>query len=216
VGLLDRVSLLRGYAVTVLLDPPKARFTGAWRAIPEDIRARMHGLSWKSDPRCPAHDALAYVEVDHLRFDGAPAKGELVVARAIAADAIALFARLYAIGFPIRVMRLVDDHGADDLRSMAADNCSSFNFRVVAGTDVLSEHARGIAIDINPVENPWVTSGRFVPAAGEPYLRRDQLRPGMIVRPGPVTAILDELGWEWGGDWRHAFDDHHLMWSRAL
>jgi poly-gamma-glutamate synthesis protein (capsule biosynthesis protein) len=197
--------------VGALLEPPKARFIGAWRAIPDDIRARMHGLSWKPDPRCPAHDTLAYVELDHVGMDGAAHRGELVVARAIADATLALFARLYAIGFPIRAMRLVDDHGADDDRSMAADNCSAFNFRVIAGTDVLSQHAQGVAIDINPVENPWVTSARFVPAAGEPYLRRGEIRPGMIVRPGPVVAILDELGWEWGGDWRHASDYHHIV-----
>ncbi len=197
--------------MSALFDPPTHRFTGAWRAIPDHVRARMHGASWKPDPRCPAFDALAYVELDHLGFDRRVHRGELVVARAIADATLALFARLHAIGFPIRAMRLVDDHGADDDRSMAADNCSGFNFRVVAGTDVLSQHAQGVAIDINPVENPWVTSSRFVPPAGEPYLRRDEIRPGMIVRPGPVVAILDELGWEWGGDWRHASDYHHVV-----
>jgi poly-gamma-glutamate synthesis protein (capsule biosynthesis protein) len=198
--------------VGALLDPPRAPFAGGWRAVPDGVLARMHDRSWKpGDPRCPAQGALAYVEVDHVAFDGSVGRGELVVARSIAADAIALFARLYAIGFPVRAMRLVDDHDADDGRSMAADNCSGFNFRVVAGTDVLSQHAHGVAIDVNPVENPWVTPGRFVPAEGEPYLDRAHVRPGMIVRPGPVTAILDELGWEWGGDWRHASDYHHLV-----
>ncbi|HTJ46246.1 MAG TPA: M15 family metallopeptidase [Kofleriaceae bacterium] len=197
--------------MSALVEPPQSRFTGAWRAIPDDVRARMHGVAWKDDPRCPSYDALAYVEVDHLRFDGEVAKGELVVARAIADDTIALCARLYAIGFPIRAMQLVDDFGADDDRSMSADNCSAFNFRVVAGTDVLSQHALGLAIDINPVENPWVRPGKFVPPEGEPFLRRDLIRTGMIVRPGPVTAIFDELGWEWGGDWRHASDYHHIV-----
>jgi poly-gamma-glutamate synthesis protein (capsule biosynthesis protein) len=197
--------------VTALLAPPRAPFAGAWRPIPDDVRARMAGRSRKDDPRCPAWDALAYVELDHVTMDGATARGELVVARAIAEATIDLFARLYALGFPIRAMRLVDDHGADDDRSMAADNCSGFNFRVVAGTQILSQHALGRAIDINPVENPWVRPDRFVPPAGAPFLRRDLIRPGMIVRPGPVTALLDELGWEWGGDWRHARDYHHIV-----
>jgi D-alanyl-D-alanine carboxypeptidase len=196
--------------VGALLEPLRAPFRGGWRAIPPEVAARMRGASWKDDPRCPAFEDLAYVELDHVGFDGEIVRGELVVARAIADHAVALFARLYAIGFPLRAVRLVDDHGADDDRSMAADNSSGFCFRVVAGTDVLSEHARGLAIDLNPVENPWVRPERFVPPAGAPYLDRAHVRTGMIVRPGPVTAILDELGWEWGGDWRHAFDDHHI------
>jgi hypothetical protein len=113
-------------------------------------------------------------------------------------------------------MRLVDDYGGDDDASMAADNSSAFNFRVVAGTNVLSQHARGLAIDINPVENPWRRPDRVLPEAGRAFLDRGDVRPGMIVRPGPVVAVLDEMGWEWGGDWKHAWDDHHVVWSRGV
>jgi poly-gamma-glutamate synthesis protein (capsule biosynthesis protein) len=123
---------------------------------------------------------------------------------------------LFELGFPIRQMRLVDDFGASDDASMAADNSSAFNFRVVAGTQVLSQHARGRAIDLNPIENPWRKPDRIEPAAGAAFADRSVIRPGMIVRPGPVVAVLDELGWEWGGDWRHARDDHHVVWSRSL
>jgi D-alanyl-D-alanine carboxypeptidase len=194
-----------------LLDPPRARFAARAGPVPAAARARMTGASWRDDPRCPPWDELSYLELDHVTFDGGAARGELVVARALAGDAVRLFARLWAIGFPIRRMQLVDDFGADDDRSMAADNCSGFNFRVIAGTEVLSQHALGRAIDINPVENPWVTRSRFVPEAGAPYLDRADVRPGMIVRPGPVAAALDELGWEWGGDWRDASDYHHVV-----
>ena len=194
---------------------PRTGFAATIADIPHAVRERMRGRSWRDDPRCPAWDALAYLRVDYLDFDGAHRRGadagELVCARAIARDAIALFARLFAIGFPLRRMQLVDDLDADDDRSMAADNTSGFNFRVVAGTDVLSQHALGLAIDLNPIENPWVTAARFVPPAGAAYLDRTRIRPGMIVRPGPVVAILDELGWEWGGDWRHAADYHHVV-----
>ena len=141
---------------------------------------------------------------------------ELVVAAALAPRALELFRRLYALGFPIRQMRLVDDFGANDDASMSADNCSAFNFRLVAGTQLLSQHALGRAIDINPVENPWRRPDRLVPVEGQAFADRTHIRPGMFVRPGPVIAMLDEQGWEWGGDWQHAFDDHHLVWSRAL
>jgi hypothetical protein len=199
--------------VTALLDPPASPFRAEVLAIGAAVRARMDGCSWRGDdPRCPRWDELAHVVVDHVTFAGGLARGELVVARAIAARAVALFARLYAIGFPIRRIALVDEFRGDDDASMAADNSSGFNFRTIAGTTALSQHALGRAIDINPIENPWRRPDRPVaPPAGAAFEDRRVIRAGMIVRPGPVVAVLDELGWEWGGDWRHASDDHHVV-----
>ncbi len=94
---------------------------------------------------------------------------------------------------------------------MAADNSSAFNFRYIAGTTELSQHAFGRAIDLNPVENPWRRPGSIVPAAGRAFADLRDIRPGMIGRPGPVVAVFDELGWEWGGDWLHASYDHHVV-----
>jgi hypothetical protein len=198
----------------LLLPPPTRAFSSEIAPIPASVKARMEGVSWRGDdPRCPRWDELAYLQLDHVTFDGT-ARGELVVAAAVAPRAIELFRRLWQLGFPIRQLRLVDDFGASDDASMAADNSSAFNFRVVAGTELLSQHALGRAIDINPVENPWRKPARIVPAAGEAFADRRDIRPGMIVRPGPIAALLDEQGWEWGGDWQHAFDDHHVVWSR--
>lgn len=202
--------------MAALVSPPLRAHTAEISAVPASVRARMEGVSWHGgDPRCPRWDELAYLQVDHVTFGGT-ARGELVVAAALAPRAVELFRRLWQLGFPIRQLRLVDDFGASDNASMDADNSSAFNFRVVAGTDILSQHALGLAIDINPVENPWRRPDRLLPAAGQAFADRRSIRPGMIVRPGPVVAALDELGWEWGGDWRHAFDDHHIMWSRAM
>jgi poly-gamma-glutamate synthesis protein (capsule biosynthesis protein) len=203
--------------MTALLAPPARAFTAEIAALPAAVRARMEGVSWHGeDPRCPRWDELAYLRLAHVTFDGGTDEGELVVARAIAARACELFRRLWQLGFPIRGMRLVDDFAASDDASMSADNSSAFNFRLIAGTDLLSQHALGRAIDINPVENPWRRPDRILPDEGRAFADRSVIRPGMIVRPGPVVAMLDELGWEWGGDWRHAYDDHHVVWSRAL
>lgn len=203
--------------MTALLAPPATPFAADIAAIPDAVRARMRGRSWRDDDaRCPPWDELAYVTAAHVTFDGGAVRGELVVAAKLAPRVVELLRRLYALGFPIRQLRLVDDFAGSDDASMAADNSSAFNFRVVAGTDVLSQHALGRAIDLNPVENPWRKPDRIVPPAGAEFADRTRVRPGMIVRPGPVVAALDELGWEWGGDWRHAFDDHHVVWSRAL
>ena len=201
--------------MTALLAPPSAPFACEIAAVPATARSRMEGVSWRGDDsRCPRWDQLAYLRLSHVTFDGGVGEGELVVAAALAARAAEVFRRLYVIGFPIRGMRLVDDFGASDDRSMAADNSSAFNFRVIAGTNVLSQHALGRAIDINPVENPWRRPDRIVPEQGREFADRARIRPGMIVRPGPVVAVFDELGWEWGGDWLHAFDDHHIVVRR--
>ena len=197
-----------------LLAPPARAFTAKIEEVPEPVRTRMRGKSWRDDPRCPGFEALRYVTLDHVTMDGGVARGELVVAAAIAERAVALFRRLYALGFPIRAMALVDDYDASDDRSMSADNSSAFNFRVVAGTNNLSQHALGMAIDINPLENPWRRPDRILPPEGAAFADRSDVRPGMIVRPGPIVTAFDEGGWEWGGDWRHAKDDHHIVWSR--
>ena len=197
--------------MAALLPPPARAFTSEIVPIPASVKARMEGVSWKGDDaRCPRWEDLAYVQFDHVGFDGT-ARGELVVAVQVAPRAVGLLRRLWAIGFPIRQARLVDDYEASDDRSMEADNSSAFNFRVIAGTNLLSQHALGRAIDINPVENPWRKPERIVPVAGQAFADRRDIRPGMFVRPGPVVAVLDEQGWEWGGDWRHAFDDHHIV-----
>lgn len=198
--------------MTALLSAPARAFHADVATVPAAVRARMEGVSWHGDdPRCPRWDALAYLRVAHVTFDGTIDEGELVVAAELAARAVDLFRRLHALGFPIRGMRLVDDFGASDDRSMSADNASAFNFRVIAGTNTLSQHALGRAIDINPVENPWRRPDRILPDEGRAFADRTVIRPGMIVRPGPVVAVFDELGWEWGGDWLHAFDDHHIV-----
>ena len=205
--------------MVALVAPPRRAHTGEISGVPPAVRARMEGVSWHGDdPRCPRWADLAYLQLDHVTFDGV-ARGELVVAAVLAARTVALFRRLWQLGFPVRQLRLVDDFAASDDASMAADNSSAFNFRVIAGTDLLSQHALGRAIDINPVENPWrkadpAGAGRIVPDAGRAFADRTVIRPGMIVRPGPVVAAFDELGWEWGGDWRHSFDDHHIAWPR--
>lgn len=202
--------------MAALLPPPRRAPAIEVTAVPAAVRSRMEGVSWHGgDPRCPRWADLAYLQLDHLGFDGV-ARGELVVAAALAARTVQLLGRLWQLGLPIRQLRLVDDFGGSDDASMAADNSSAFNFRRVDGTDLLSQHALGRAIDLNPVENPWRRPDRILPEAGRAFADRGVIRPGMIVRPGPVVAAFDELGWEWGGDWRHAFDDHHVVWSRAL
>lgn len=185
-------------------------FIGRAEPIPPTIQRDMEGRSWKPDPRCPPFAALRLLHLGYHDFAGERCEGELVVAADVVEPVIEAFRRIYVARFPIARMLRVDSYDADDERSMAANNCSAFNFRVVAGTDVLSNHATGHAIDINPVQNPYIVGERIDPPAAAAYLDRGVVRPGMIVRPGPVVEAFEAIGWEWGGDWTSRKDYHHF------
>jgi len=161
---------------------------------------------------CPVGFAgLRLLSVEHWGFDGRVHRGRLVVARDQARPLLGAMRRLFRLRYPIRRMRLVDAYGGDDHRSMDADNTSAFNCRFVAGTERWSEHAYGRAIDLNPVENPYVTASGFVsPPAGAPFARRSRRSPGVIHGNGPVVRALAAAGWEWGGDWAWPKDYQHF------
>ena len=112
--------------------------------------------------------------------------------------------------FPIRRVRLVDRFDADDRSSMRHDNTSAFYCRHVAGTTTWSQHAYGRAIDINPVENPFVDGSHVFPRRGRRFLDRTDVRPGMIVEGGVVVRAFRGIGWGWGGAWSGAKDYQHL------
>lgn len=190
-------------------------FRGSAEPIPPALQARMRGRSWHPDPRCPPYDALALLTVDHHGLDSVRHTGQLVVAAELADELLEAFAQLWAADFPIERMEPIDAFDGDDDASMAANNCSAFNFRTIAGSETLSQHAYGVAIDINPRWNPMITKSGIHPPSGAAWLDRDDLRPGMITRPGIVVEIFDRLGWEWGGDWTHVKDFHHFAKPRG-
>lgn len=185
-------------------------YPGRVEPIPTEVEEEMRGVCWREDPRCPPFGDLALLRLPYRGLDRRDHVGELVVARAVADDLVWVFGRLYAAGFAIARMERVERYGGDDDLSMAANNCSAFNFRPIAGTDRLSNHALGLAVDINPVINPWVRGDRVVPEAGRAYLDRRLDAPGLIRRPGPVIDAFADIGWEWGGDWERHHDYHHF------
>jgi hypothetical protein len=175
------------------------------------VRAHMTGRSHRAEhPRCPSFDALRLLSLRHHGFDGAVHEGELVVHRDVVEEVARIFERLFACGFPIASLRRVDHFDADDEASMAANNSSAFNFRCIQGSERLSHHALGLAIDLNPVQNPWLRAARVEPDAGRDYLDRSAVRLGMIVRPGPVVAAFEAEGWHWGADFAAEPDHHHF------
>ncbi len=187
-------------------------FEGSAGPLPSDVREQMSGVSWRQG--CPVGlGDLAHLQVRHWGFDGTVHHGEMVVAVTVAEDVLGVLGDLFDARFPIERMRLVDAYGADDDASMAANNTSAFNCRTVAGTDRWSEHAFGAAVDVNPVQNPYVRGQQVSPPAGAAYLDRSDIRPGMAVRPGVLVASFGEVGWGWGGDWESSKDYQHFSAS---
>lgn len=188
----------------------EARPAFSYGPIDAATRERMTGVSWR--PGCPVGLAdLRLLKVRHWGFDGRVHRGRLVVHEDSARGLVRVLRRLFRLHFPIRRMRLVDAYGADDHRSMAADNTSAFNCRFVSGTRRWSEHAYGRAIDVNPVENPYADSDGYVsPPAGAPYRDRSQRVKGLIHRGGNVVRAFAAIGWEWGGYWSWPKDYQHF------
>ena len=145
--------------------------------IGPSLRSAMTGVSWR--PGCPvALRDLRVITARHVGFDGRVHTGRLIVHRDVAADVARVLRRLYAARFPIRRMVPIDAYGASDFRSIEADNTSAFNCRYVDGTTRWSEHAYGRAVDLNPIENPYVQRGTHVPSREHPVRRPYALPQG--------------------------------------
>ncbi len=184
-------------------------FRASVAALTGAERQAMTPAAWR--PGCPVGlDDLRVVRVRHWNFRGEVRTGRLVVHRDAAADVIAIWRDLYAARFPIRWMVPIEHFGGSDFRSIEADNTSAFNCRYVDGTRRWSQHAYGRAIDINPIENPYVSGGRTSHRRSIPYLRRSPRRAGMIVEGDAATRAFDAAGWGWGGRWSGAKDYQHI------
>jgi hypothetical protein len=167
------------------------------------------GASWHSG--CPVGPAgLRAVTVPYLGFDGRRHDGTLVVAARLAGDVRAIFARLYADRFPIRRMVPVSAYGGNDERSMEADNSSAFNCRPVTGGTGWSPHAYGTAIDLNTLENPYVSGNTIEPTTARRFVDRTLKVRGMIHAGDPVVAVFAAHGWTWGGSWTDPTDYQHF------
>lgn len=192
-------------APVVVLPPPD--FTSSISAITPELATRME-RSWR--PGCPVPlEDLRYVTVTHRDFDGEKVQGELVVHADAAEDMVTVFRALFDAGYPVRSMRLVDDFGASDDASMDADNTSAFNCRAITGGTGWSEHAYGRAIDVNPVENPYVSGSSVGPRAGRAFVSRPD-SPGVIHAGDEVVRAFASVGWLWGGDWDSPVDYQHF------
>jgi hypothetical protein len=188
--------------------PPGGRFRSTIRPIGPAVRARM-GATWK--PGCPVGLAdLRDVTVSFRGFDGRPHTGELVVHERVAAGVVSVFARLYRARFPIEEMRLVTTADLEGRPTGDGNNTAAFVCRAARKQTRWSAHAYGLAVDVDPFQNPYRRGDLVLPELASAYLDRSWARPGMIRRGDVVTTAFAAIGWTWGGTWRSPTDLMHF------
>jgi hypothetical protein len=199
-----------GSAATAAADDP---YRASVRPLSAELRSHLRGESWR--PGCPVPLArLRVLTVTHWGFDGRPHTGQLVVNADVAAGLVRVFRRLHELRFPIRHMRLADMYGPREGRAADGDVTGSFRCRQAVPSPCTggsangswSNHAYGHAIDLNPVENPYVGCGRTRDASSARYLDRSRQRKGMVTPA--VVAAFRSIGWGWGGSWAGRTKDY--------
>lgn len=182
--------------------------------IPDNVFARMQGKSYPKG--CPIRRSdLRYLRLLHVDRNGKVKHGEMVCNKAIANTVLDIFKELYIHKYPIESVRLIDDFDANDEKSMRANNSSCFCYRAVKGSKKLSAHARGLAVDINTLYNPYYKKSRngkvtIQPATGSRYLDRNATFPYKITRGDLAWRLFTSHGFKWGGSWKSVKDYQHF------
>ncbi len=185
--------------------------------IKPNIKQRMiKGNSWRKGCPVPLSN-LRYLTMSYRDFNGKTKTGEMVVHKSVASEVVDIFGKLYKSGYPIHKMRLVSDYHASDFQSIEADNTSAFNCRPVTGGKKWSRHSYGKAIDINPIENPYISrSGRISHKASLKYRKRIRKNPhkasnnAVMLKNDKIVKLFKVKGWRWGGDWSSIKDYQHF------
>ena len=193
-----------------LLDPPSS---GDWEStiseVPADVLARS---SWVEG--CPVDvDGLRYLTVSHHGFDGDVHTGEMIVNAAEAESVVEVFRKLYEAEYPIEQMRVVRLEEIDDHPTGDWNETTSFVCRPAVGSSNWSQHAFGLAIDVNPFHNPYLRGDLVIPELASAYTDRDDVRVGMIYDDDVVVEAFAAIGWTWGGDWNSLKDWMHFSKS---
>lgn len=185
--------------------------------ISDEVFERMVGKTFKSNCTVPREE-LRYICVLHKNAEGETLTGEIVLHESIAEDIREIFYELYQAGYPIERMRLIDDYDANDRASMGDNNTSGFNFRLVEGTSNLSNHARGLALDVNPFYNPYVipSTGYVSPPGAEAYANPSAQHPYKMHEGDLLYTLFKEHGFRWGGDWNSPKDYQHFEKNGAV
>ncbi len=177
----------------------------------------LNGNTWRDG--CPIGPKnLRYVTMVYYDFGGKEKLGEMIVHKSIAQEVTEIFSELYTIGYPIREMKLISDYKGSDYDSIEHDNTSAFNCRKITGGRKWSKHAYGLAIDINPIENPYVKKGAHSSHKKsrkfETRIHKDLSSTSdiaLLKREDRATQIFLKRGWVWGGDWKYIKDYQHFQ-----
>lgn len=181
--------------------------------ISQELKQTLEELS-PIDSNIIQYDHLRLVKVLHWGFDNQTHMGELIVHQDVAKEVAEIFEEVYAVRYPIEKMRLISEYENSDEASMEANNTSGFNFRLVTNGDTYSLHAYGLAIDVNPKMNPYVSEDYVLPQNAMAYVDREQTIPGMIQSGDALHQAFTSRGWEWGGDWSGFKDYQHFSKPR--
>jgi hypothetical protein len=186
---------------------PGEGFASVVEDVPADVLARS---TW--EPGCPVRaDELAHVLLTFWGFDGQRHTGELLLNRSVAADVVAVFRRLYAARFPLEQLAIASQADLEAAPTGDGNGTGSFVCRPTTGsTSTYSQHAYGLAIDLNPFQNPYTKGDLVLPELASSYLDRDRVRPGMITPDGVVVRAFASIGWTWGGTWQALKDYQHF------
>ncbi len=190
---------------TTTAEPEAPTFAAEIRALDDSVLART---TWKPD--CPVGAAeLRHIVLAHWTPDGDVADGELVVHEDVADDIAAVFETIFDARFPIAKMRITSP---EDLADPPSDdnNTTAFVCRPTVGGTGFSQHAYGLAVDINPLWNPYARDDLVLPPDAGPWLQRTPPQDGMLAEADPVVAAFDAIGWGWGGRWNSLVDWMHF------
>lgn len=182
--------------------------------ISDAVFSRIYGKSYKKDCRV-LRSSLRYLHLLHYTEDGRINLGEMICHKDVAEDLTDIFRKLFEAKYPIENMLLIDNYGADDIRSMEHNNTTCFNYRTVAGSKKLSNHSLGKAVDINPLYNPYVKrrqdgTYKVSPEKGRQYADRTKTFKYKIDRNDLAYRLFKQHGFRWGGDYRSLKDYQHF------
>ena len=183
---------------------PPTTLADAFMSSVATVTAADLGASWHLG--CPVGpDSLRMITVTFVGFDGATHTGQVVVNADVVDSVVEAFRQLYAARFPIRKLQPTVTQAEFDDFETPDDNSTGFSCRdavTSSGAPSWSEHAYGHAIDIDPIENPYIEGNRIIPSAGAAYLDRTNVRPGMAIEGGVLVNAFRSVGWGWGASFK--------------
>lgn len=196
---LNRITYKEGFYYEEIGSKIKERITGI--SFPNEFDNQYTSISY---------DDLRYINIKHYDFNGNIQIGEIIVHKEIAEETIKIFYELYESEYKINKMVLIDEYNGSDELSMSDNNTTCFNYRVVKNSKTLSWHAFGLAIDINPLNNPYIKGNTISPQNAGDYINRKLQLPEMIYYNDFAYKTFTKYGWKWGGNYKSLKDYQHF------